>query len=378
MKKFTALLFFVALAFFANAQSEASEPGSIANYQPSIKKFYENIEVKNTSIVKDLVITPHPDYEKMYLSGNWGTIARKATFSGVVESNTIQFFFVNRVVKVGDAWKIYEEGAEIGDLLNMTLEDIMSKKVLVIAEFIDPFTFKKVKKNLELSLNKNSKSGEEGVLATAEITDEVLGVSVLNIRVENETQHKVFLYNRNLGISFVVGGNSSPWSSTKKVLAPAVPLDGVYPFMLRLETPAGISPEISVDLFVSNGVISFSEGSFNPLNFAKEKADFSGKVSMVKLYNERNEDVTVYIPDIYTTRRNKKSSMQVQTDAFQDITWKAYVIPSQSFIKLKLRSSSIKTIVYGNRSKQSRVLELGVSGRTSQTKYLNWYQWRSR
>lgn len=144
MKKIIFILMLSLSAMFAFAQSAETKPStSVGEFQIEMKKFFINISIENQSIMKDLVLKPNEGYKNMYLSGNWGTIEKKISFSNDVKAQTVQFLFVVRVVKIGNAYKIYKENQDsedFGELLKSNLfSDVKSKKILCQAEFKNSF-----------------------------------------------------------------------------------------------------------------------------------------------------------------------------------------------------------------------------------------------
>ncbi len=359
---------------------EITPSSSFGDLPVEMKAFMGNIEIENKTIIQDLVLKASPLYQDNYLSGNFGTIRNRVEFSNIVNKSTAQFTFVSRVVKVEGVYQLATTppttcASADSALINTSLmKDFKAKKLLVQAEFTNPFTGERVRKLLEINFDQNSEPNGDDILASASITSADLGLNVLTLKVESPVGFTFSLQNKQYDVSMVIKADDK---GSLEFLAPAMMPDGVYEFVCRLGLPNGISGEEKVTAFVSKGEVILEESSFNPLAFAKGKATFSGKRTLVKMRNTRNEDVTVFIPDEYIAR-GRRVDVDIRTDAFfEGVTWKSYNIAPGQTLKLRLKESSIPTIVYGNKSKTTRILYLPVGQRNVYRAYLSWDRWAS-
>jgi len=378
MRNFFVILF-VVVPLCIMAQ-EITPSSSFGDLPVEMKAFMGNIEIENKTIIQDLVLKASPLYQDNYLSGNFGTIRNRVEFSNIVNKSTAQFTFVSRVVKVEGVYQLATTppttcASADSALINTSLmKDFKAKKLLVQAEFTNPFTGERVRKLLEINFDQNSEPNGDDILASASITSADLGLNVLTLKVESPVGFTFSLQNKQYDVSMVIKADDK---GSLEFLAPAMMPDGVYEFVCRLGLPNGISGEEKVTAFVSKGEVILEESSFNPLAFAKGKATFSGKRTLVKMRNTRNEDVTVFIPDEYIAR-GRRVDVDIRTDAFfEGVTWKSYNIAPGQTLKLRLKESSIPTIVYGNKSKTTRILYLPVGQRNVYRAYLSWDRWAS-
>lgn len=377
MKKIFVFLF-VVVPLMAMAQ-EINPSSSLADLPVEMKAFTANIEIENETIITDLVLKSSPLYQDNYLSGNFGTIRNRVEFSNIVNKSTAQFTFVSRVVKVGNVYKLVTTPAKTCNSTDSTLintsimEDVKAKKLLVQAEFTNPFTGERVRKLLEINFDQDSEPDGDDILASASITSADLGLNVLTLKVKSPVGFTFSLQNKKYDVNMVVKADDE---GTLEFLAPGMMPDGVHTFVCRLGLPNGISAEEKVTAFVSKGEVILEESSFNPLAFAKGKATFSGKRTLVKMRNGRPEDVTVFIPDEYIAK-GRRIEVDLQTDAFEGVTWKSYNIAPGKTLKLRLKESSIPTIVYGNKSKTTKILYLPVGQRNVYRAYLASDRWAS-
>lgn len=380
MKKIFGILFVFVffVPIFLMAQ-EITPSRSLGDLPVEMKSFVGNIEIENKTILQDLVLRESPAYQENYLSGNFGTIRNRIEFSNIVKASTAQFTFVSRVVKVGDVYQLATAptttcaSADSALLYSSILEDVKVKKLLVQAEFTNPFTGERVRKLLEINFDQDSEPDGDDILARASITSSDLGLNVLTLKVESPVGFTFSLQNKQWGVNMVVKSNDK---GSLEFLAPAMLPDGVYDFVCRLGLPNGISAEERITAFISKGEVILEESSFNPLAFAKDKATFSGKRTLVKMRNARSEDVTVFIPDEYIAR-GRRVDVDIRTDAFEGIIWKAYNIAPGKTLKLRLKESSIPTIAYGNKSKTTKILYLPIGQKNVYRAYLHRDRWAS-
>ena len=378
MKKLV-VLFFVVVPLFVMAQ-EVTPSRSLGDLPVEMKAFTANIEIENKTLIQDLVLRESSLYQTNYLSGNVGTIRNRIEFSNIINKATAQFTFVSRVVKVGDVYQLATApattcaSADSALLYSSIMKDVKAKKLLVQAEFTNPFTGERVRKLLEINFDQDSEPDGTEILASASITSSDLGLNVLTLKVESPVGFTFSLQNKQWNVNMVVKSNDK---GSLEFLAPAMPPDGVYDFVCRLGLPNGISGEERVTAFISKGEVILEKSSFNPLAFADGgKATFAGKRTLVKLRNTRSEDVVIFIPDEYIAK-GRSSQVDLNTEAFEGITWKSYVIAPGKTIKLRLKTSSIKTIVYGYKAKKTEIMELGLQDKNVQTKYLRYGRWSS-
>jgi hypothetical protein len=377
MKKLV-VLFFVVVPLFVVAQ-EVSPSRSLGDLPVEMKAFMGNISIENKTLITDLVLRESPLYQANYLSGNFGTIRNRIEFSNIVNKSTAQFTFVSRVVKVGDVYQLATapvtscSSADSALINTSIMKDVKAKKLLVQAEFTNPFTGERVRKLLEINFDQDSEPDGTEILASATITSADLGLNVLTLKVESPVGFTFSLQNKQWDVSMVIKANDK---GSLEFLSPAMLPDGVYTFVCRLGLPNGISAEEKVTAFVSKGEVILEESSFNPLAFAKGKATFSGKRTLVKMRNARPEDVTIFIPDEYIAR-GRRVDVDIRTDAFEGVTWKSYNIAPGKTLKLRLKESSIPTIVYGNKSKTTKILYLPVGQRNVYRAYLAMDRWAS-
>ncbi len=362
-----------------NVQTE--ESSSISQSQIETKRYSLNIEIENGSIIEDLVLKPNENFSKMYLNGNWGTIDKKVKFEKDVKKNTVSFIVVYRVIKVGDFYKLYEDGKPCENMKEFisanVFNDIFTKKILVQAEFQNSFG-DLIKKDLEINFEKNSSANGDEIFATAKITDKDLGLNVVSLKVDTEKLFfKFSLKNEEYGINLVVDPNKKAKSIS--VLAGKIMPDGIYPFVCRVGLPNGIQKEETVEAFVSDGEISLDNSSFNPLVFANGdygKATFKGKVSLVKFVNTRSTALTIFLPSDYvvTGKSFTSNESEIATEAFTKDGggWKSYVIAPGGYVKIKMKVSVFPIVLYDLNRKNTNIIQLGLVSKNFQVINLKW------
>lgn len=393
MKKI--FFFILVLSLSANAFAQKNQlsgknnistasSSSIAEFQIETKQFALNITIENTSILEDLVLKPSDNYQQMYLNGNWGTIAKKISFNKDIKKQTVQFIVAYRVIKIGDFYKIYEEGVscdKLKDFRNEKIfEDVKTKKLSAQAQF-KTSSGEIIKKDLEINFDKNSSEGGDEVYATASINNEDLGLNVVSLKVETKKLFfKFLLKNEDYGISMIV----DPTKETKKVstLAGKVMPDGIYTFLCRMALPNGIQKEEAVEAFVENGEISLDNSSFNPLVFANGdygKAIFKGKVSLVKFVNTRSTALTVFLPADYVVSGKSFTSeeSEIQTEAFgnkgdEAQGWKTYVIAPGGYVKVKMKVAIFPIVLYDLNRGSTHITQVGLESKNFQVISLKW------
>ena len=367
MKKLFFVIFLVPL--FLTAQ-EITPSSSMGELPIEIKVFMANVEIENQSIVKDLVLKASPLYQENYLSGNFGTIRNKAEFSLNISKVTSQFIFASRAIKIGDAYKLVTGGGGLDAIVETPImDDVKTRKIMVQAEFTDPSTGQRVRKLLEINFEQEANPDGDEVLASATITSADLGLNVMTLKVESPVNFTFSLQNRQYDVNMVIKGKDQ---GTLEFLASKMMPDGVHSFVFRMGLPNGISMEETLEAFVHKGEVILENSSFNPLSFADgDKANFSGKKTLVRIRNSRNEDVIIFIPSDYIAK-GRRSDMELRTDAFSEANseWRSYVVASGKTLKLRLKTSSIPTIVYGMRSKNPQAMFMPLEDRNSQRKYI--------
>lgn len=366
-----------------NIQSEPSS--SVSAYQVETKKYSLNITIENSSIVKGLVLKPNENYLSMYLNGNWGTIDKKVSFNEDVNLQTVPFIFARRVVKMGDFYKLYQEGVPCDEFVafmeSKIFEDVKTIKLSCTAEFIGS-DGKKIKKDLEINFDKNSKEAGDEVFATASITNEDLGLNVVTLKVAPEKLFfKFSLRNDEYGVNMVV----TPTKKSKKVnqisvLAGQQMPDGIHTFICRVGLPNGIQKEESIEAFVEDGEISLDNSSFNPLVFANGDygtASFKGKVTLVKFVNTRSTALVLFLPTDYVVSSTKSftnvdSDIQTETFIEDGGGWKSYVIAPGGYVKVKCLVSAFPYLIQDlNRNKNDMGM-LGLESKPFQVVSLKW------
>ena len=390
MKKIFFLILVLSLSAIAFAQTnplsgknniQTAPSSSIAEFQIETKQFALNITIENASILEDLVLKPSDNYQQMYLNGNWGTIAKKISFNKDIKKQTVQFIVAYRVVKIGDFYKLYEEGVSCDKLKEFRnekiFEDVKTKKVSVQAQFRTS-SGEIIKKDLEINFDKNSSEEGDEVYATASITNEDLGLNVVSLKVDTEKLFfKFSLKNEEYGINMVV----DPSKSTKSisVLAGKIMPDGIYQFVCRIGLPNGIQKEETVEAFVSDGEISLDNSSFNPLVFANGdygKATFKGKVSLVKFVNTRSTALTIFLPSDYVIAGKSFTSTEseIATEAFTKDGggWKSYVIAPGGYVKIKMKVSVFPIVLYDLNRKNTNIIQMGLVSKNFQVINLKW------
>lgn len=364
-----------------NVQTEPSS--SISQSQVETKRYSLNIEIENGSIIEDLVLRSNDNFSKMYLSGNWGTIDenKKVTFSKDIKSNTVAFIVAYRVIKVGDLYKLYEDGKPCENMKEFisadVFKDVFTKKILVQAEFRNSFG-ELIKKDLEINFEKNSSANGDEIFATAKITDKDLGLNVVSLKVDTEKLFfKFSLKNEEYGINMVIDPNKS--ADSISVLAGKIMPDGIYPFVCRIGLPNGIQKEETVEAFVSDGEISLDNSSFNPLVFANGdygKATFKGKVSLVKFVNTRSTALTIFLPADYvvTGKSFTSTESEIATEAFTKDGggWKSYVIAPGGYVKIKMKVSVFPIVLYDLNRKNTNIIQIGLVSKNFQVINLKW------
>jgi len=391
MKKFFFLILVLGLSANAFAQinlngknNVQTEPSSsISQYQIETKRYSLNIEIENGSIIEDLVLKSNDNFSKMYLNGNWGTIDKKIKFSKDIKSNTVSFIVAYRVIKVGNLYKLYEDGKPCDNMKEFisanVFEDIFTKKILVQAEFKGSLG-EIVKKDLEINFEKNSSANGDEIFAKAKITDEDLGLNVVSLKVDvQKLFFKFSLKNEEYGINMIVDPNSKNKTTKVSVLAGKAMPDGIYQFVCRVGLPNGIQKEEVIEAFVANNEISLDNSSFNPLVFANGdygKATFKGKVSLVKFVNTRSTALTIFLPADYVVTGKSFSSTEseIGTEAFvkDGAGWKSYVIAPGSYIKVKMKVAIFPVVLYDLNRKNTNIIQMGLVNRNFQVINLKW------
>lgn len=390
MKKIFFLIVVMSLSVITFAQTnplagknnvQTEESSSISQSQVETKRYSLNIEIENGSIIEDLVLKPNENFSKMYLNGNWGTIDKKVKFEKDIKKNTVSFIVVYRVIKVGDFYKLYEDGKPCENMKEFisanVFSDIFTKKILVQAEFQNSFG-ELIKKDLEINFEKNSSANGDEIFAIAKITDKDLGLNVVSLKVDTEKLFfKFSLKNEEYGINMIVDPTKSAKSIS--VLAGKIMPDGIYPFVCRIGLPNGIQKEETVEAFVSDGEISLDNSSFNPLVFANGdygKATFKGKVSLVKFVNTRSTALTIFLPSDYviTGKSFTSTESEIETEAFAKDGggWKSYVIAPGGYVKIKMKVSVFPIVLYDLNRKNTNIIQMGLVSKNFQVINLKW------
>ena len=390
MKKIFFLIVVMSLSVITFAQTnplagknnvQTEESSSISQSQVETKRYSLNIEIENGSIIEDLVLKPNKNFSKMYLNGNWGTIDKKVKFEKDIKKNTVSFIVVYRVIKVGDFYKLYEDGKPCENMKEFisanVFSDIFTKKILVQAEFQNSFG-ELIKKDLEINFEKNSSANGDEIFAIAKITDKDLGLNVVSLKVDTEKLFfKFSLKNEEYGINMIVDPTKSAKSIS--VLAGKIMPDGIYPFVCRIGLPNGIQKEETVEAFVSDGEISLDNSSFNPLVFANGdygKATFKGKVSLVKFVNTRSTALTIFLPSDYviTGKSFTSTESEIETEAFAKDGggWKSYVIAPGGYVKIKMKVSVFPIVLYDLNRKNTNIIQMGLVSKNFQVINLKW------
>ena len=358
---------------------------SVGEIRIETKTFLLNVKINNetTALPNGFILKPNQNHSRMYLNGNWGTIDKKVEFSPDVKSNTVGFIVAYRVVKVGDLYKIYKEGvpcSEMDEFIGKNIfDDVLTKKLLVTAEFINSFG-QKVRKDVEINFEKNSEVGGDDIFAEATISDSDLGLNVIKLSVD--VQKVIFpfsLQNKEYGINMVINPNDSKKTTEVSALAGRAMPDGIYKFVCRMGLPNGIQKEEVVEAFVVNNEISLNSSTFNPLSFVNGDygmATFKGKVTLVKFRNNRSSSITIFVPLDYVAKRSAfvTGESEIKTEAFNKDNpgWVSYVIPPGGTVKIKMKVSIFPVVVYDINRKNSEILSLGLTNRNFQTVDIKW------
>lgn len=364
-------------------QTEASS--SIGDLQVETKKFLLNIKISDGTTVLSggFTLKPNENYSRMYLNGNWGTLDKKVQFSPDIKSNIVQFVVAYRVVKVGDVYKLYEEGVPCSNMKEFIgkniFEDVIARKILATAEFVNSFG-EKVKKDIEINFDQNSGVAGDDIFAEAVISDDDLGLNVIKLSVD--VQKVIFpfsLQNKEYGINMVINPNDSKKTTEVSALAGRAMPDGIYKFVCRMGLPNGIQKEEVVEAFVVNNEISLNSSTFNPLSFVNGDygmATFKGKVTLVKFRNNRSSSITIFVPVDYVAKRSTfvTGESEIKTEAFNKDNpgWVSYVIPPGGTVKIKMKVSMFPVVVYDINRKNSEILSLGLTNRNFQTVEIKW------
>jgi len=338
MKKLIILLL-LSLPFMVLGQ-EIKPSKSFGEGVINMEKFLANVQVKNSSSVEILSLRPDTRNTQMYLSGNFGTLdeGERPTFTSSVVSNTIKFIYVNRVMSINGVLRVVDEDGDI--IKSSLLEDLMAKKILAIAEFDDPETGQRIRKNVELNLTKESEPGEEGILASAEITDEVLGLRTRTLVIKNHLGLDANISNPVLG-SFAI--KSGELRSSKFLGSKEIP-DGIYKLDCHIRIPGtnflprfhiyGLMMERELEIFSIFG----------------SPADTTGNdYSLVTFRNNSSASVTMFIPKQYVGERKGIFSpvQNVPRELVtQGIEWEVVSLPPRSSAKVYLRKGLQRAIRY--------------------------------
>lgn len=350
------------------------------------KTFLLNVKINNETTVlpNGFILKPNQNHSRMYLNGNWGTIDKKVEFSPDVKSNTVGFIVAYRVVKVGDLYKIYKEGvpcSEMDEFIGKNIfDDVLTKKLLVTAEFINSFG-EKIKKDLEINLNQNSEPNGDEIFAEADIEDDDLGLNVVSLKVKPENLYfRFWLRNEEYGINMVVAPNNTKGTTKVSTLAGKKIEDGVYSFICRVDLPNGIQQNEKVEAFVVNNEISISANSFNPLSFTRDTkyggSYFNGKITVVKIKNTRSSSIIVFLPTDYVVGRATFTTgkTEIQTEAFSQngSGWVSYVIPAGESIKVKMKVGAFPIIVHDLNRNNSDIVMVGLMSKNFQYLDIGW------
>lgn len=363
---------------------QTAPSSSIAEFQIETKQFALNITIENASILEDLVLKPSDNYQQMYLNGNWGTIAKKISFNKDIKKQTVQFIVAYRVVKIGDFYKLYEEGVSCDKLKEFRnekiFEDVKTKKLSAQVQF-KTSSGEIIKKDLEINFDKNSSEGGDEVFATAKITDKDLGVNVISLKVNTEELFfKFWLRNEEYGVNMVVDPKNNNNTTKVSVLAGKAMPDGVYSFVCRIGLPNGMQKEEIVEAFVVNNEISISANSFNPLSFTRDTkyggSYFNGKITVVKIKNTRSSSIIVFLPTDYVVGRATFTTgkTEIQTEAFSQngSGWVSYVIPAGESIKVKMKVGAFPIIVHDLNRNNSDIVMVGLMSKNFQYLDIGW------
>ncbi len=373
MKKL-AVIMLLALVPFSGllAQIEKRSSKSFADYPVQVKAFEGHILVKNETILKDFVLTPDPGYKNVFLSGNWATTTRKIEFTENSNSSIAPFFFAIRTTTLDQAFAFRDGDLE---MMELELKTGNTRSLRCIAEFSDPISGRTEKKLVIMNIAPiatDDKSvvemGGDKLLFEVTLRDQDLGLNVFEMEIENETKAKAFLQNKKLGISIVLNGEDS---KKIKVLAPQKPVDGVYTFTCRMDLATGVSPETSVDLFISNSKISLAENSANPLSFG-DNINFSGKKTLVRFVNTRSEDVTIIVPAKFvSTKKLAKTGLVPLGDLNPDKTANFFAvnIKAGSSVKINMLVSLVRVVVVG---KRAELKDIRIEQKSYQSHLIGW------
>lgn len=332
------------------------------------KKFQSTLIIKNNSIISNLKILP-AETSAMYEKQTWGTVCDESFFNGIINQSLCKFWFITNVSNLGDVVQASEESDSA--VLELSQKPIESKMILVNIQFTDPFTGDRITKLVQLDLNSGKKTAGVKNKFETEITNENLGLNVLNFKFKNEQSIDCFLENKQLGISIVI---SSDENGYKPVLAPSIPPDGVYDFVCQLDLPIGVSAEKKVKLFVKDGQLTFKDNTVNPLSFGKESIFFSGQKTLVKIINTRSEPIVVIIPKEYIlTKVTSKNGEVPMLEYFPeaDQKWSAINIAPGKSTKISLTTTLARVIVKGKNGK-ARFEELYLTNDNYQVVKIGW------
>lgn len=359
---------------------------SVGDLQIETKTFLLNVKINNetTALPNGFILKPNQNHSRMYLNGNWGTIDKKVEFSPDVKSNTVGFIVAYRVVKVGDLYKIYKEGvpcSEMDEFIGKNIfDDVLTKKLLVTAEFINSFG-EKIKKDLEINLNQNSEPNGDEIFAEADVEDDDLGLNVVSLKVKPENLYfRFWLRNEEYGINMVVSPNNTKGTTKVSTLAGKKIEDGVYSFSCRVDLPNGIQQDEKIEAFVVNNEISISANSFNPLSFTRDTKQggsyFNGKITVVKIKNTRSSSIIVFLPTDYVVGRVTFTTgkTEIQTEAFSQngSGWVSYVIPAGESIKVKMKVGAFPIIVHDLNRNNSDIVMVGLMSKNFQYLDIGW------
>ncbi len=359
MKK-SLFLLAVFLPFMALGQIETSPSSSLGEYTIGIKKFLANVEITNSAMVENLILRPDPRSAEMYLAGNFGSIEEQIQFSRAVKSSTAKFTYVNRVMELGTGWKLITDTGDVDMVKANIFKDLMSKKILVIAEFVDPETGQIISKNLELNLKKAAEPGGDRILASAEITNENLGLRVVKLKGLNQLGFDAYISNPQLGGFAVRAGSNRELS----FLGSKNLQEGVYTFSCEIQVPGtAIIPKIPIRAMLIENELSLDFSIFNPGNIG----DTLGSFSLTTLRNGSSVPVMMLIPKHQVgERKNPLSKVQnkaVLVDA-EGIEWEVVSLAPKSSSKIYLRYGWNRAIRYNNG--RSAIIEYSVERKKTQ------------
>jgi hypothetical protein len=331
-------------------------------------KFQSTVIVKNNSIISNLKILP-AETSSMYEKQTWGTVYDESFFNGIINQNLCKFWFVTSVSRLGDVVQASETSDSA--VLELSQRPVESKMILVNVQFTDPFTGDRITKLVQLDLNSSEKTAGVKNKFGTEITNENLGLNVLDFEFKNEQSIACFLENKQLGIKIVI---SSDETGSKPVLAPAIPPDGVYDFICQLDLPIGVSAEQKVKLFVKDGQLTFKDNTVNPLSFGKESIFFSGEKTLVKIINTRSEPIVVIVPKEYVLTKTLLKTGEVPMLEYfpgADQRWSAINIAPGKSTKISLTTTLARVIVKGKNGK-ARFEELFLTNDNFQVVKIGW------